>query len=269
MTRFGSRIYLVGSDYVFPRVAHWLIRKQVALLGGEVVGERYLPLGSKVFAEVADEIRQRKPDLVINTINGDSNLPFFHALHEAGIRAEEIPVLSFSLGETELAQFHAGSDGAGHYVAWNYVQSIDSPENREFVAAFRARFGSDRVVTDPMEAAWIGVHLWVQAVRSAQSMDTAIIRQTIAHQSMLAPEGVVSVDHQTHHLWKTVRIARIGKDRQFAVLWRSREPVRPDPFPALTSKREAMGFLQHLYDGWQQHWTAPLSASAAALAATP
>jgi len=257
LKQFGSRLYLIGSDYVFPRVANWLIHKQVKVLKGTIVGEHYIPLGSHDMAAIVADIKQRKPSVVINTINGDSNAAFFHALLEAGISADEIPVLSLSVAESELAQFYADGDGIGHYAAWNYFQSIDSLENHAFISAFRARFGQNRVLTDPMEAAWIGVYLWAKAVRSAQGDETAMIQQTIAHQSMRAPEGIVSVDHQTHHLWKTVRIGKVGADRQFSILWSSQNPVRPDPFPALVNKREASQFLRQLYVNWNHHWSPP------------
>jgi len=260
MEHFGSRIYLIGSDYVFPRVANWLIRKQIDMLHGNIVGERYMPLGSKDAAAIIADIRQLKPDVILNTINGDSNIAFFHALSEAGIEPEDIPVMSFSMGEAELQQFHG--DAVGHYAAWNYFQSIENPINKEFVAKYQARFGADKPVSDPMEAAWIGVHLWAAAVRSAQTDAVDVIRKTILQQSMQAAEGVTSIDHQTQHMWKTVRIARIRADHQFDIFWTSEEPLRPYPYPALVSKRESRVFLQNLYEGWAGHWSAPVTLAA-------
>jgi len=259
MHKFGRHFYLLGSDYVFPHAANWLIHKQLRALGGDIVGERYVPMGSTEMTAIVADIRQRQPSVVINTINGDSNISFFHALHAAGINADDIPVLSVSFGEAELAQLHDDGDAVGHYAAWNYFQSLDNPQNQAFIAAYRARFGHNGVVTDPMEAAWIGVQLWAKTIRSEQSYDPAIIRDSIAHQSIDAPEGIVSIDYQTHHAWKTVRIGQIGTDRQFNVLWSSSAPVRPAPFPALVNKREAKRFLQQLYDGWNHHWTRPMS----------
>jgi len=258
MEHFGSRIYLIGSDYVFPRVANWLIRKQIDILHGNIVGERYIPLGSKDMTAIIADIRQLNPDVILNTINGDSNIAFFHALSEAGIEPEDLPVMSFSIGEAELQQFHDDDDAVGHYAAWNYFQSIKNPINKAFVAKYQARFGTDKPVSDPMEAAWIGVHLWAAAVRSAQTDAVDVIRKTIVQQSMQAAEGVTSIDHQTQHLWKTVRIARIRADHQFDILWSSDEPLRPYPFPALVSKRESRIFLQNLYEGWDGHWVAPI-----------
>ncbi len=255
---FGSRLYLLGSDYVFPRVANWLIRKQAKALGVEVVGERYLPLGSRDVNRVIDEIRRLHPSVVLNTINGDSNLAFFHALHEAGMDAKSFPVLSFSIGEAELGQFPDGQDVVGHYAAWSYFESIDTPANHTFVAGFRARYGAARRVSDPMEIAWVGVRLWAQAVRAAHSAKPGIVVQSVAHQSLLAPEGVVSIDHATHHAWRALRIGRITPERGFSVLWSLPMAIRPDPFPALATPHESARFLDQLHAGWNGHW-APVS----------
>ncbi|MDQ6964145.1 MAG: urea ABC transporter substrate-binding protein [Mariprofundales bacterium] len=252
LKEFGSSLYLVGSDYIFPRIANWLIKRQVQLLHGEVVSERYIMLGSRDFSAVVADIKQRRPSVVINTINGDSNIAFFHTLQTAGITADDIPVLSLSVGEAEVAKM--GGAGVGHYAAWNYLQRIDSSHNRAFISAFRSRFGHNRVVTDPMEAAWIGVHLWAQAVQIAQSDETAVVQQVIAHQSMHAPEGIVAVDHKTHHLWKRVRIGKVKHDGQFSLEWISPSTVRPTPFPALVNRREAERYMQHLYTNWNHHW---------------
>jgi len=273
LQKFGPRVYLVGSDYVFPRVANWLIGKQVPALNGEIVGERYVPLGSKDVQAIIQDIQQLKPDLILNTINGDSNIALFQALHDADLTAEQAPVISFSIGESELAQMqhehthvqsahHASAHHAtGHYAAWNYFQSIDNQHNRDFIQAYQSRFGQDASLSDPMEAAWSGVHLWAKAVQAAQTDDYQVIRQTIAHQSMMAPEGVISIDKRTQHAWKTARIGRIRADGQFDVLWSSQQPLRPDPYPALVTREQADIFLQQLYRGWGNNWALPASAA--------
>jgi len=256
MEHFGSRIYLIGSDYVFPHVANWLIHKQTDILRGTVVGERYIPLGSQNMDAVVADIRKFKPDVILNTINGDSNIAFFHALKKSGIEPQTTPVMSFSVGETELQQLSAG-DGVGHYAAWSYFQSIDNPINKEFVSMYQATFGADKPVSDPMEAAWVGVHLWADAIRTAHTDALDVIQKTIVQQSMQAAEGVMSIDHQTRHTWKTSRIGRIRADHQFELVWSSHEPIRPYPYPALVSKRQAGLFLQKLYNTWHGHWSAP------------
>lgn len=255
LAHFGPRVYLLGSDYIFPRVANWLIRKQVRYLGGEVVGERYVPLASKDMTAIIADIQALKPSVILNTINGDSNISFFHALKEAGIDAKDIPVMSFSIGEAELPQFYA-ADAVGHYAAWNYFQSIDSPVNKHFIEAYQARFGKNKPVSDPMEAAWIGVHLWAKAVRSAQTYEVDIIQKNISHQSMQAAEGIVTVDRNTQNLWKTSRVGKIRSDYQFDVLWTSPQPIRPSLYPVTVSKSEAAAFLNQLYKGWNGRWEA-------------
>ncbi|MDQ7059127.1 MAG: urea ABC transporter substrate-binding protein [Ghiorsea sp.] len=236
---FGPRIYLIGSDYVFPRVANWLINKQAPLLQSAIIGEHYIPLGTTDMTQVIADLEHLKPDVVINSINGDSNIAFFSALQKAGITANDIPVMSLSIGEAELSKILETTNIQGHYAAWNYFQSIDTPENKTFIQTYQSRYAKNLPVSDPMEAAWNGVHLWAQAVVSAQTDDTATVRQTIRHQSFTAPEGIISVDSRSQHTWKTARIGQVQGDGQFHILWSSAQPIRPMPYPPLVSKQEA------------------------------
>ena len=153
------RFFLVGSDYVFPRVAHAIIKDQLKELGAELVGEAFLPLGSSDVQPIIEQIIVAKPDVILNSINGDSNRAFFSELRASGITPETTPTISFSVEEEELRQLDAAAM-AGDYAAWNYFQSIDSEENKQFVASFRKKYGPQRVVTDPMESAYFGVKLW-------------------------------------------------------------------------------------------------------------
>ena len=225
-----KRFYLIGSDYVYPHTANFIARDILRLNGGRVLAERYLPLGGKDVAAVVGEIARLKPDVILNTINGDSNNHFFNALRKAGITAENSPVISTSIAEVELAAMGA-SLMAGNYAAWSYFQSIDSEENRAFVAQFKKRFGRDRVLDDPMEATYIGVRMWINAVREARSTDLLKVKTLLSQQTMVAPEGIVSIDFTNNHLWKTVRIGKARADGQFDVVWQFGQPMRPAPFP--------------------------------------
>jgi len=253
----GRRIYLLGSDYIFPRSANFIIRRYAQAAGATIVGERYLPLGSRKMRKVLADIARIKPDVVLNTINGDSNLALFRALKQAGVTAKKLPVLSFSIGETELAAMRKqGVTLDGHFVAWSYLQSIDTKANRGWIAAMRQRYGSDTVVNDPMESAWIAVHLWADAVRAA---DTTAIRQVLPmlhHQSLNAPEGLVSVDSDNNHLWKRLRIGRID-GKQIKTIYQSPQPIRPQPWPELVSHDAADALLTALWKQWDGHWAAP------------
>src|SRR5574340_1383694 len=233
----GKRFYLVGSDYIFPRTANLMVRDILLAQGGRLIGERYLPLGASDMAAVAKEIAARRPDFVVNTLNGDSNLHFFRALRDAGVTAARVPVFSTSIAEAGLAAMGAGL-AAGHYAAWNYFQSLDNAENKAFVARFRQRFGADRVLGDPMVSSYIGVMLWVDAVRSQGSADLVSLKNTLAQETLLAPQGIVAVDYDTLHLWKPVYIGRMRGDGQFEIVWRSVQLVHPAPFPFYRSHAE-------------------------------
>lgn len=237
MQQYGKRFYLVGSDYIFPRMAHRIVKDILLAQGGQLLGERYLPLGADDAREVVAEIGRLKPDFVVNTLNGDSNLVFFTALHGAGIEAAQTPVFSSSIAEVELSAIGA-HPMTGHYAAWNYFQSIDTPENKAFVERFKHRFGAQRVIDDPMEASYVGVNLWVHAMRSLPVFDMAQVKTSLAQQSMPAPEGIVSVDFDTGHLWKMVRIGRMKPDGQFEIVWQSPSPLHPAPFPFYRARRD-------------------------------
>lgn len=252
----GKRAFLVGSDYVFPRTANALIRAQIDALRGQVVGEAYVPLGSTDVGAVIDAIAAAKPEVVLNTINGDTNVPFFAALAKQVGGAERLPVMSFSLAEDELRAMGAATL-VGHYATWNYFQSVATPENEAFVRGFKKRFGEDRVTDDPMEAAYFGVHLWAQAAEAARSADPREVRKRLRDQSYLAPGGLVSLDAETQHTWKTVRVGKIRADGQFDVVWTSDKPVRPVPYPLLRSRESWEAHLNDLRAGWGGAWAAP------------
>ncbi len=249
----GHRFFLVGSDYVFPRTANEIIKDILAVLEGEVLGEEYIRLGSDDVDDVVQKIRRTQPDVILNTINGDSNIHFFKRLGEAGITSEKVPTMSFSIAEDELRVMGA-EHMVGNYASWNYFQCLDTNENVAFVEKFKEKYGSHRVTDDPMEAGYFGVKLWAQAVRDAGNDDVNKVRKAVRNQSYSAPEGMVYVDSENNHVWKTVRIGVIRDDGQFNIVWSSEKPIRPVPYPAYRSKSQWHGFLQYLYESWGSKW---------------
>lgn len=226
---FGTRMFLVGSDYIFPRTANEIIKLRLASFGAIPVGEEYRPLGDHDFDEIVAKIKESQPDVVLNTINGDSNRSFFEALNAAGIDHRQIPVMSFSVAEDELR--HIGIElTAGNYCSWNYFQSIDTPANRRFVREFRKRYGADRVTDDPIEAAYFQVHLFAKAVEQGGSADVAAIRRAARGLIFAAPGGLVRIDPRNQHTWKVSRIGRIQRNGQFKIVWSSEDPLPPHPF---------------------------------------
>jgi urea transport system substrate-binding protein len=238
------RILLVGSDYVFPRTAHYVTRRYLAGRELKVVGEFYRPLGDQDFTLVARMLEEFDADCVLNTVNGDSNEGFFKALAEAGIDPEKTPVMSTSIAEDELRSLPP-VQVKGHYAVSSYFQRLATPANREWVAGFQEEFGHDRVTGDPMEPDWCLVHLWKQAVEKAGSFSTEAVRQAFRDNLEFAgPGGTVRLDPKTQHTTKFCRIGRIRSDRQFDLVWESPEPIVPDPYPAFA------------FPGWKCDWTA-------------
>lgn len=249
----GKRFYLVGSDYIFPHMAHDVMRIQIAALGGEVAGESYILLGNNDINAVAEDIIAKKPDVILNTINGDTNLHFFKMLRDKNLN---IPVMSFSIGEAEV-KLMGSQLLAGHYATWTYFQSIDSQVNTDFVQRFKKKYGNERVVNDPVEAAYAGVYLWAQAVTKAGSEGISKIREALRQQIFDAPQGSIMIDPRNNHAWKTVRIGKIQQDGQFSIVWASADPVRPIPYLETRSREQWEQAMQKLYLQWHNNWANP------------
>lgn len=252
----GKRFYLVGSDYIFPHAANEIIKDQVQALGGTIVGEDYILLGSNDVSAIVDKIATLHPDVIINTINGNSNIAFFRELRQKNITPSKIPTISFSIAENELRSLET-SQMVGDYAAWNYFQSISGTANNTFVKNFKAKYGEDRVTDDPIEAGYFSVYLWANAVKEARTDNVAIVKETIKRQSFKAPSGPVYVDSDNLHSWKIVRIAKILQNGQFEIVWESEKPVQPVPYPPTRSKEEWESFLNDLYNKWNASWANP------------
>ena len=250
------KFFLIGSDYIFPRCANAVAKDQMQALGAHVAGERYIRLGGDQTAlidEIVAEIKRLQPDAILNTINGDKNQVFFRALRRAGITPDKIPTMSTSIAEHELQSMNA-REMAGDFATWNYFESVNTPRNNAFVGAFRERYGSDRVTDDPIEAGYFGVYLWKQAVEEAGSDAAPDILKAMRRQSMNAPEGVVYVDPENLHTWKTVRVGRILPNGQFKIEWSSEKPIRPVPYPVYRRREEWDAFRDQLFKRWGQRW---------------
>lgn len=225
----GTKFFLLGSDYVFPRTANKIIKAQLEAAGGETVAEEYTPLGHTDYSTVISKIKEADPDIVFNTLNGDSNVAFFKQLKDAGISAADLTTLSVSVAEEEIRGI--GTDVLeGHYAAWNYYQTTDTPENTKFVEAYKAAVGADRVTADPIEAGYIAVYLWAAAVEKAGSTDVDKVKEAAKGLEFDAPGGKVTVDGENQHIYKTVRIGEVQADGMFKEVYSTPEPVKPDPY---------------------------------------
>ncbi|WP_081594681.1 urea ABC transporter substrate-binding protein [Allocoleopsis franciscana] len=211
----GKRFYLLGSNSVFPRTANKIIKAQLKQQEGTVVGEEYVSLGESNFTEIVSRIQQAQPDVVFNTLNGDSNIAFYRQYQASGITSDQIPILTISIAEAELQRI--GEAAAGHYACWSYFQSLDTPRNRQFVENFQQRYGSDRVTSAPIEAAYTQVYLWKQAVEQAQSFEVEWVRVAAYGQSFEAPGGLIRIE-PNHHVTRACHIGKILPTGQFNMI---------------------------------------------------
>ncbi|CAN3130784.1 urea ABC transporter substrate-binding protein [Mycobacterium sp. smrl_JER01] len=224
-----TSLYLVGSDYVFPRTSNAIVKAYALANGIEIKGEDYTPLGSTDFSTIVNKIRSADADAIFNVVVGDSLNAFFREYRSAGLTPEVMPVMSMCVGEEEVRSIGAPTL-VGQLSSWNYYQTLDTPANTAFVADFKDRFGADRVTSDPMESAYSAVYLWKATVERANSFDVADIQNASAGVTIDAPEGTMTLDGENHHVTKTARIGRVADDGLIYQIWESPAPIEPDPF---------------------------------------
>jgi urea transport system substrate-binding protein len=238
----AKRFVLLGTDYVYPRTTNKILRAFLKSKGvkDSDIDEKYTPFGHSDYQTIVADVKKFAAGgktAVISTINGDSNVPFYKELGNQGLKATDVPVVAFSVGEEELR----GVDTkplVGHLAAWNYFMSVKNPTNDAFKKKWAAYAkakklpGADKPLTnDPMEATYIGIHMWAQAVTKAKSTDTDKVIAAMAGQTFPAPGGFVStMDAKNHHLHKPVFIGEVKADGQFNVVWKTPAPVKAKPW---------------------------------------
>ncbi len=227
-----ERWVLAGTDYVYPRTTNKILEAFLKSKGvkDEDIMINYTPFGHADWQTIVADIKSfasaGKKTAVVSTINGDANVPFYKELANQGIKAEDIPVVAFSVGEEELAGIDT-SNLVGHLAAWNYFQSVDTPENEQFIEQWHAFIKDDsRVTNDPMEATYIGFKMWTQAVLQAGTTDVDAVRQAMYGQVVRSPSGYDIVMNTNHHLSKPVMIGEIQPDGQFETVWQTDGPIK-------------------------------------------
>ncbi|OIQ49024.1 Aliphatic amidase expression-regulating protein [Pseudodesulfovibrio hydrargyri] len=234
----AKRFVLLGTDYVYPRTTNKILRAFLHSKGvkDEDILEKYTPFGHSDYQTIIADIKKfaaAKPTCIISTINGDSNVPFYKELANQGIKAEDIPCVAFSVGEEELRGIDT-KPLVGHLAAWNYFMSMDNPTNKEFVKKWKDYVkknnlpgGDKRVTNDPMEATYIGIKMWSQAVLQAGTTDVDAVRQAMGNQAVKSPSGyTITMDPKNHHLHKPVVIGEVNEEGQFDIVWQTDGPIR-------------------------------------------
>ncbi len=230
----AKRWVLLGTDYVYPRTTNKILRAFLHSKGvkDEDIMESYTPFGHSDWQTIVAGVKKfagaGKKTAVVSTINGDANVPFYKELANQGIKAEDIPVVAFSVGEEELAGLDT-KPLVGHLAAWNYFMSVETPENDAFIKKWHAFIkDTKRVTNDPMEAHYIGFKMWVQAVKQAGTTDVDAVRQAMYGQTVKNLSGGVAVMNNNHHLSKPVLIGEVQEDGQFDTVWSTEGLVKGD-----------------------------------------
>ena len=246
----AKRFVLLGTDYVYPRTTNKILRSFLKSKGiaDKDIDEKYTPFGHSDYQTIVADIKKFSAGgktAVISTINGDSNVPFYKELGNQGLKATDVPVVAFSVGEEELR----GVDTkplVGHLAAWNYFMSLKNPANDEFKKKWAAYAkakklpGADKPLTnDPMEATYIGIYMWKQAVEKAKSTDVNKVIPAVAGQTFKAPSGfTIKMDEKNHHLHKPVFIGEVQANGQFKVVWKTPGPIKAAPWSPFIAGNE-------------------------------
>src|SRR6516225_6401355 len=238
----ATRFFLLGTDYVYPRTTNKILRAFLHSKGvtDKDIHETYTPFGHSDYQTIVAQIKAFGAGghtAVISTINGDSNVPFYKELGNQGLKATDIPVVAFSVGEEELRGIDT-KPLVGHLAAWNYFMSVKNPANAAFIKQWKEYVkknalpgAASRVTNDPMEATYVGIHMWAQAVKKAGTTKVDAVRTAMSGQTFAAPSGfTLKMDETNHHLWKPVMIGEVQANGQFSVVWKTTKPVRAQPW---------------------------------------
>jgi urea transport system substrate-binding protein len=258
-----KRLYYVGSDYVFPRVTFEILKDQVKLRskdGVQLMGWWFLPLGSDQAMPAVADLRRQNADVIINAVNGGTNVQFFRELREQKPKTtpNELPTLSLSITENEVRGLNPSAI-AGDYLAASYFQTIDRPQSREFLRKLRERFEANPVATDPMAAAYTGVHMWAKAATKAGTTEAGPVREALRGMEFDGVRTRVRMDPGNLHAWLPARIGRIRLDGLVDVLpgAGSEKPLPPMPYLPTRSHQVWDVFLHGLQFQWNGKWVAP------------
>ncbi len=221
------RFYLLGSDSVYSKLTNKVVAARLSRQGGQTLGESYIPSGANDFEAAIAEIKRLQPDVVFNTLNAHAQVTFYQAYAAAGITAEQTPIISTSFTEIDLAQL--GDIATGHYAIWSYFHGLKTRASQSFITRFQARYGPERMVSDPMATAYSQVFLWQQAVESGESFKVDDVRVAAYGEQFESPFGPLCVNIN-HHSSRPLLIGKATKAGKFEVVHSQTDLIEPFPW---------------------------------------
>jgi urea transport system substrate-binding protein len=253
--KYGKKIFVVGSDYIYPRMAGEHISDFAKLIGQTVVGSEYKKIGSADFGVILKQIQTLKPDYIINTLNGDSNVAFFEEYARVGFVAQTLPVISFSVGENEILQIAKKAPKSalvGQYAVWSF---FDSTGKNSSLKKKMTQQGV-KYITDPMQTAYASVYLYKQAIEEAHSSAPSDVITHIVGQTIPISGGKISINSKNAHAYKEIKIGRLNGELEFDTVWSVDTQVSPEPFFRTRSKEQWQKAVDNFYESWGYKWAA-------------
>ncbi|HQT89779.1 MAG TPA: transporter substrate-binding domain-containing protein [Acidiphilium sp.] len=228
---YGTRIFLIGSDYIYPRESNRVMKELIDAAQGDIVGENYFPLmlADGRFDQTMEHLRRTRPDAIFSTLVGEAAIAFYRQYAETELFASGIPIASLTMAEGEIAEI-GGERAAGHITAAPYFSTVETPANRLFRQRFRARFGPDCPISMYVESAYCQVHLFAQALATCGSTNPQILGREALGVEFHAPHGLVTIDPDNNHVYVTPRIGIVTTEGTFRIANEEAEPIKPDPY---------------------------------------
>ena len=251
-----KRIFLVGTDGLRPRAIEALVEEEIRKQSWKLIESYFAVVGDFEYSAVIKRIKKSQPQLILNVLVGDSSVAFLKQLREAEILRKDIPTLSFTIGEAEMAQL-SSIDLSGHYIARAHFPLVQAGNESGFVSRFKAKFGAHRVVSETMEAAYCGVHLWAAAVRQAKSESVREVLTALKQKEYEIHGVKVRVDPSNQHTWKSFELGKLGAQNQMEIVPTDHEVLPPIPFPGSRTRAEWNVFLDSLFTRWDHNWANP------------
>ncbi len=232
---YGKRVFLVGSDYVYPRESNRIMRDLITSYGGEIAGELYVPMEASraELQSVLSRVKGQQPDVLFSTVVGRTAQSFYRLYREAGFDPARSPIASLTMAEGEVREIGAELC-EGHITAATHFGSLDRESNRRFAADFLRAFGPDKPISMWSAGAYAQARLFALALENAGTLDTQRLVDAALGLSFEAPEGSIRIDPDNNHTWLTPRIGRVRRDGQFDIIWEGKAAVKPDPYLAVT-----------------------------------
>jgi len=256
---YGKRIFVVGSDYIYPRMGFAYLQELSQLIGIDIVGSEFIALGSQSLDSTIERIKQLQPDAIINMLNGTSNIAFFHHMSK-NQKAKSIPIFSTSIDESRLPTLNFAPLHKS-YITSSYFKSINNKANIELKKALQERFGKGFIPTESAYNAYLGLQLWTKALQNAStSSDIEKIKAQLKGESLKSITGIIYLDRNNNHLHKTINIGKLNS-KSIDIVWSSQTLVKPYPFPTFKTQKFWLDLQKRLVQEWNGNWQKPLEES--------